>query len=103
MADDIKSALSKPAAASRFTSSFISGYLSPAFGARSKSEIDLLVFSCLIDAKAIGPWEPPALGAVTAPTAVLIRPDGHVAWVGAQTQLGLAEALTTWFGPGETV
>jgi 3-(3-hydroxy-phenyl)propionate hydroxylase len=57
----------------------------------------------LIDAKAVGPWELPALGAVTAPTAVLIRPDGHVAWVGAQTQLGLTEALTTWFGPGETV
>ena len=38
------------------------------------------------------------LGAVTAPTAVLIRPDGYVAWVGEGTQLGLPEALTTWFG-----
>ena len=36
----------------------------------------------LIDAKYEGVWELPALGAVTAPTAVLIRPDGHVAWVG---------------------
>ena len=34
-----------------------------------------------------------------APTAVLIRPDGYVAWVGEQTQLGLVDALTTWFGP----
>jgi 2-polyprenyl-6-methoxyphenol hydroxylase-like FAD-dependent oxidoreductase len=53
----------------------------------------------LIDAKYEGPWELPALGAVTAPTAVLIRPDGHVAWVGDRTEVGLADALTTWFGP----
>lgn len=53
----------------------------------------------LIDAKHVGAWELPALGAVTAPTAVLIRPDGYVAWVGDLTQLGLADALTTWFGP----
>jgi hypothetical protein len=53
----------------------------------------------LIDASYVGMWELPALGAVTAPTAVLIRPDGYVAWVGEGTQLGLADALTTWFGP----
>jgi len=53
----------------------------------------------LIDAKYVGEWELPVLGAVAAPTAVLIRPDGYVAWVGDLTQLGLAEALTTWFGP----
>jgi 2-polyprenyl-6-methoxyphenol hydroxylase-like FAD-dependent oxidoreductase len=53
----------------------------------------------LIDAEYVGVWELPALGAVTAPTAVLIRPDGYVAWVGELTQLGLADALTTWFGP----
>ena len=53
----------------------------------------------LIDAKYVGTWELPAIGAVTAPTAVLIRPDGYVAWVGDLTQLGLADALTTWFGP----
>ena len=53
----------------------------------------------LIDAEYAGAWELPALGAVTAPTAVLIRPDGYVAWVGDLTQLGLADALTTWFGP----
>ncbi|HEV2034969.1 MAG TPA: FAD-dependent monooxygenase [Candidatus Dormibacteraeota bacterium] len=53
----------------------------------------------LINAKYAGVWELPALGAVTAPTAVLIRPDGYVAWVGDLTQLGLADALTTWFGP----
>jgi 3-(3-hydroxy-phenyl)propionate hydroxylase len=52
-----------------------------------------------IDARYAGPWELPAIGAVTAPTAVLVRPDGHVAWVGDLTQPGLAEALTTWFGP----
>jgi 2-polyprenyl-6-methoxyphenol hydroxylase-like FAD-dependent oxidoreductase len=53
----------------------------------------------LIDAKYDGTWELPALGAVTAPSAVLIRPDGYVAWVGDATRLGLADALTTWFGP----
>ena len=53
----------------------------------------------LVDAKYEGAWELPALGPVTAPTAVLIRPDGYVAWVGDLTQLGLADALTTWFGP----
>jgi 3-(3-hydroxy-phenyl)propionate hydroxylase len=51
-----------------------------------------------IDAEYAGEWELPALGVVTAPTAVLIRPDGHVAWVGEQTQLGLTDALATWFG-----
>jgi 3-(3-hydroxy-phenyl)propionate hydroxylase len=54
----------------------------------------------LIDATYTGRWELPAIGAVPAPTAVLVRPDGHVAWVGEiPTQRGLAEALTTWFGP----
>ena len=52
----------------------------------------------MIDAKYVGPWELPVLGAVTAPTAVLIRPDGYVAWVGDRTHLGLTDALTTWFG-----
>ena len=53
----------------------------------------------LIDASYVGVWELPAIGVVPAPTAVLIRPDGYVAWVGDQTQLGLVDALTTWFGP----
>jgi hypothetical protein len=53
----------------------------------------------LIDARYEGVWELPALGTVTAPTAVLIRPDGYVAWVADQTRPGLADALTTWFGP----
>ncbi len=53
----------------------------------------------LVDAEHVGPWELPVLGAVTAPTAVLIRPDGYVAWVGDPTHLGLPEALTIWFGP----
>jgi 2-polyprenyl-6-methoxyphenol hydroxylase-like FAD-dependent oxidoreductase len=53
----------------------------------------------VVDATYSGTWELPALGAVTAPTAVLIRPDGYVAWVGDHTQLGLVDALTTWFGP----
>jgi 2-polyprenyl-6-methoxyphenol hydroxylase-like FAD-dependent oxidoreductase len=52
----------------------------------------------LIDAEYDGLWELPVLGAVTAPTAVLIRPDGYVAWVGGPTHLGLPDALATWFG-----
>ena len=52
-----------------------------------------------IDARYAGVWELPVLGAVAAPSAVLIRPDGHVAWVADGTDQGLREALTTWFGP----
>jgi len=52
-----------------------------------------------IEAGYEGIWELPALGTVAGPDAVLIRPDGYVAWVGAGTQLGLADALTVWFGP----
>ena len=52
----------------------------------------------MIDARYDGAWELPALGTVAAPAAVLIRPDGYVAWVGDGTILGLADALTTWFG-----
>jgi 3-(3-hydroxy-phenyl)propionate hydroxylase len=52
-----------------------------------------------MEAESAGPWELPVLGIVTAPSAVLIRPDGYVAWVGDGTQLGLSDALTTWFGP----
>src|SRR5579872_6902856 len=51
-----------------------------------------------IDAKYAGTWELPVLGAVPTPAAVLIRPDGYVAWVGDGTQFGLAGALTRWFG-----
>jgi 3-(3-hydroxy-phenyl)propionate hydroxylase len=50
------------------------------------------------DATYAGTWELPVLGEVAAPAAVLIRPDGHVAWVGDGTPQGLTEALTTWFG-----
>jgi 2-polyprenyl-6-methoxyphenol hydroxylase-like FAD-dependent oxidoreductase len=52
----------------------------------------------LIDAEYVGLWELPVLGAVTAPAAVLIRPDGYVAWVGDGTDTGLRDALITWFG-----
>ncbi len=53
----------------------------------------------LIDATYTDAWELPVLGAVTAPTALLIRPDGYVAWVGDTEDEELAGALTRWFGP----
>jgi hypothetical protein len=53
----------------------------------------------LIRASYEGGWELPVLGVVSAPTAVLIRPDGYVAWVGDGTRRGLPDALATWFGP----
>jgi 3-(3-hydroxy-phenyl)propionate hydroxylase len=52
----------------------------------------------LIDAEYAGAWELPAIGVVAAPTAVLVRPDGYVAWVGDRTQVGLRDALSKWFG-----
>ncbi|MET4589551.1 FAD-dependent monooxygenase [Arthrobacter sp. 754] len=52
----------------------------------------------LIDARHEGPWELPVLGEVTAPGAVLVRPDGYVAWVGDRAKHGLADALGSWFG-----
>ncbi|CCQ48248.1 polyketide oxygenase PgaE [Pseudarthrobacter siccitolerans] len=52
----------------------------------------------LVDAQYGGPWELPVLGKVPAPAAVLVRPDGYVAWVGEGTDAGLAEALATWGG-----
>jgi len=52
-----------------------------------------------LDAGYAGAWELPVLGAVTAPSAVLIRPDGYVAWVGEGTDDGLRDALVRWFGP----
>ncbi len=51
-----------------------------------------------IDARYSGVWELPVLGAVAAPMGVLIRPDGHVAWVGDGTDQGLRDALDTWLG-----
>ena len=52
----------------------------------------------LVDANYAGTWELPVLGPVTAPNAVVIRPDGYVAWVGDGTQRGLTDALARWFG-----
>jgi 3-(3-hydroxy-phenyl)propionate hydroxylase len=53
-----------------------------------------------IDAEYGGVWELPVIGKVSAPSAVLIRPDGYVAWVGQQNTDGLVDALARWFGKG---
>jgi hypothetical protein len=52
----------------------------------------------LVDARHDGAWELPVIGEVTAPAAVLIRPDGHVAWAGDLTDPELPQTLATWFG-----
>jgi 2-polyprenyl-6-methoxyphenol hydroxylase-like FAD-dependent oxidoreductase len=54
----------------------------------------------LVDATHEGVWELPVLGEIAAPPAVLIRPDGHVAWAGDLTDPELPRALATWFGAG---
>ncbi|WP_026911688.1 FAD-dependent monooxygenase [Patulibacter minatonensis] len=52
-----------------------------------------------VRARCDGPWELPAIGAVEAPPALLVRPDGYVAWVGDGDGAGLAAAMGRWFGP----
>ncbi len=52
----------------------------------------------LVDARHDGVWELPVLGEIAAPPAVVIRPDGHVAWAGDLTDPELPQALATWFG-----
>jgi len=52
----------------------------------------------LVEARHDGVWELPVIGEVAAPAAVLIRPDGHVAWAGQLTDPALPRALATWFG-----
>jgi hypothetical protein len=58
MTVDVRAAITKHTAAIKFASSFIDGYLTPAFGARSKSEVDLLVFGCLVESGAVDPATP---------------------------------------------
>jgi hypothetical protein len=58
MAIDVAAALSKPSNATKFCELLVGAYMTPAFGARSKPEVDLLIFTCLIEAKAIDPAAP---------------------------------------------
>ncbi|MDN3271112.1 FAD-dependent monooxygenase [Streptomyces sp. MA15] len=50
-------------------------------------------------------WTVPAVGGIPAPAALLIRPDGHVAWAAeagrAPHLAALRTALTTWCGPAQ--
>jgi len=52
----------------------------------------------LVTATYEGRWELPVLGEVTSLSAVLIRPDGYVAWTGHVADPELPQVLTTWFG-----
>jgi len=70
------------------------------FGAREALDITAWADRVqLVDAAYTGAWELPALGSVTAPGAVLVRPDGYVGWIGDASGAGLAGALARWFGP----
>jgi 2-polyprenyl-6-methoxyphenol hydroxylase-like FAD-dependent oxidoreductase len=73
------------------------------FGAAGRFDISVWAGRVeLIDATYDGVWALPALGEVAAPTAVLVRPDGYVAWVGEGTaDAGLVDALISWFGPSD--
>jgi 3-(3-hydroxy-phenyl)propionate hydroxylase len=51
-----------------------------------------------LQAATTGPWELPVIGEVTPPPALLLRPDGHVAWVGKPSDPTLSDALSTWCG-----
>jgi 3-(3-hydroxy-phenyl)propionate hydroxylase len=57
----------------------------------------------LLDAEYRGPWELPVLGEVAAAGAMLIRPDGYVAWAGERSGAGLVDALARWFGSPSAV
>jgi 3-(3-hydroxy-phenyl)propionate hydroxylase len=52
----------------------------------------------VVAAAATGPWQLPLLGDVPAPDAVLVRSDGHVAWVGSPDDASLQGAVDRWFG-----
>jgi 3-(3-hydroxy-phenyl)propionate hydroxylase len=57
----------------------------------------------LVDAAHDGEWELPVVGRVPAAGAVLVRPDGYVAWAGDGPDPALAAATTTWFGAADRV
>jgi 3-(3-hydroxy-phenyl)propionate hydroxylase len=56
----------------------------------------------VVEASYEGEWELPVIGVVDAPPAVLVRPDGHVAWAGELGDPALPESLTRWFGAPTT-
>lgn len=52
----------------------------------------------VVEATSASACELPIIGPVDVPPAVLIRPDGHVAWAGDPADPGLDDALSRWFG-----
>lgn len=52
----------------------------------------------IVHAEHHGPWELPVLGEIDAPPAVVVRPDGHVAWAGHPSDPALGGVIGRWFG-----
>lgn len=42
-------------------------------------------------------WTLPILGEIAAPAAVLVRPDGYIAWIGDHRAIDLDDTLNRWF------
>ncbi|MGW7686916.1 FAD-dependent monooxygenase [Kribbella sp. NPDC054772] len=62
----------------------------------SSDRIDQIQAQCASDS-----WTVPGVGDVAVPSAVLIRPDGYVAWATDELSTeGLDEAMATWFSAG---
>ncbi|HVU30697.1 MAG TPA: FAD-dependent monooxygenase, partial [Sphingomicrobium sp.] len=52
----------------------------------------------LVEAAPVASWEIPVVGAIPPAAGVLVRPDGHVAWVEGANDETLQSSLTRWLG-----
>ena len=106
---DVTSALEVPGVVAAYTADDLAGLMKPILAESSLPGYNASFRPALatdrvrfVAAEHEGVWELPVLGEVAAPPAVLIRPDGHVAWAGDPTDPELPRALATWFGSGDS-